>query len=72
MANQDELVQVGLESTILEDSVAQENSFEGDHSLQPYPEVMGATASIMMLEDPPASNFPHGGPSDPYRIHIQS
>ena len=46
MADQDELVQVGFESTILEDSVAQDNSFEGDHSLQPYPEVMGATASI--------------------------
>ena len=52
MAEQDELVQVGFESAILEDSMAQDNSFEGDHSLQPYPEVMRATTSITMLEDP--------------------
>ena len=52
IADQDELVQVGFEITVLEKSVAQDNSFEGDHSLQPHPEVMGATASITMLEDP--------------------
>ena len=32
--------------------MTQDNSFEGDHSLQPYPEVIGETASITMLEDP--------------------
>ena len=32
--------------------MAQDNSFEGDHSLQPHPEVMGATASATMLGHP--------------------
>ena len=50
MADQDELVQMGSE-TMLEESLAQDDSFEGDLSLQPYPEVtLGATAP--MLEDP--------------------
>ena len=51
MADQDELVQVGSE-TMIEESMAQDSTFQGDHSLQPYPEVKRATASITMLEDP--------------------
>ena len=44
---------MGFKSTVLEDSVAQDNSFEGDHSLQPYPEVtLGATATATMLGNP--------------------
>ena len=53
MADQDELVQVGFETTMLEESMAQDDSFEGDRSLQPYPEVtLGATATATMLVDP--------------------
>ena len=33
MADQDELVQVGFETTILEEFMAQDDSFEGDCSL---------------------------------------
>ena len=52
MADQDELVQMGSE-TMLEDSMAQDDSFEGDHSLQPCPEVtLGATATATMLGHP--------------------
>jgi len=50
MADQDELVQVGSE-IILEESVAQDNTCEGDLFLQPNPEVaLGAT--VTMLGDP--------------------
>ena len=49
MADQDELVQVGSE-TLLEESVAQDNTCEGDLSLQPNPEVaLGATATMPEL-----------------------
>ena len=72
MADQDELVQVGSE-TIIEESVAQDDSFEGDQSLQSYPEGnIGGNRDSDNAWAPPASNFPHGGPSDPYRIHTRS
>ena len=52
MADQDGLVQMGSE-IMLEDSVAQDTFFQGDLSLQPYPEVtLGATMTATMLGHP--------------------
>jgi len=52
MADPDKLVLVGFETTMLEESMAQDDSFEGDRSLQPYPEVTLATVTTSMLRDP--------------------
>ena len=53
MTDQDELVQVGFEATMLEESMAQDDSFEGNHSLQPQPEViLGETMTVTMLGHP--------------------
>ena len=53
MVDQDELVQVGFETTMFEESMVQDDNFEGDRSLQPYPEVtLGATSTTTMLGDP--------------------
>ena len=53
MADQDELVQVGFETTMLEESMAEYDSFKGNSSLQPYPEeALVANAITTMFGHP--------------------
>ena len=73
MVDKDKLVQVGFETTMLEESMAQDNRFEEDHSLQQYPEMtLGTTTTETSTWGPPSPNFLHGGLGDPHGIHTRS
>ena len=72
MEDQDELVQVGLGTTILQTSMSQNSSFQGDRSLEEYPEITTGAKETNNAQGPPPPTSPPGGRGASLGIHTPS